>query len=242
MQYGGPVPNVRSERTRTALLDALEHLIRSGALAPSARDVAAVAGVSERSLYAHFASVEDLHAEMAGRAAEQVIAVLHPIDPGRRAVDRIVDLCEQRAAVHRQIGPLRRAAAVRRWSSPALQAAHAATREASTAQLRRVFAAELDERDEATRERTVAVLDALLDGEAWDRLVIDSGLDDEAAILALTEAVTAVLGAPPVPARRAPADPDDRVARLLDSLEAGAPPELIAPRLRRLVERPAGGR
>jgi AcrR family transcriptional regulator len=66
----------RAERTRIAVVDALLSLNEQGNLRPTAREIAAEAGVSLRSIYVHFDDVEALfiaaairHAEAAGLAA-----------------------------------------------------------------------------------------------------------------------------------------------------------------------------
>ena len=76
----------RAARTRTAVVDALLTLNARGHLRPTARDIAAEAGVSLRSVYVHFDDLEALFVE-ASR-------------PPRRAADR-------RPAAARRRGPLR---------------------------------------------------------------------------------------------------------------------------------------
>ena len=45
---------VRAERTRQALVDSLLNLLDEGQLTPTAAEIAARAGVSERSVFQHF--------------------------------------------------------------------------------------------------------------------------------------------------------------------------------------------
>src|SRR5688572_23169945 len=102
----------RAERSRSSLLDALEALVREGDPAPSAKAIAARAGLSTRSLFAHFPSLEELHRAMVERVTVQVIGLLRPVDPTAPLAARVVDVCEQRARVNEAIGPVRRAAAL----------------------------------------------------------------------------------------------------------------------------------
>ena len=92
-----PTPTAKSERTRNAVVRALEALIEEGDLTPSAGDIAARAGVSLRSVYVRFASVGDLHLAVAERATGRVLTMLWPIDPEAPLTVRIDDLVRQRA-------------------------------------------------------------------------------------------------------------------------------------------------
>src|SRR5690606_1757083 len=100
----------RSRRTRAALLDAVVALIREGDHQPSAEAIAERAGVAPRSGLPHFESLEALNAAVVERATAATIALLQPIDPRQPLARRVTEVCEQRALVNREIGPLRRAA------------------------------------------------------------------------------------------------------------------------------------
>lgn len=238
----------RSARTRAAVLDALEALVREGDPAPPARVVASRAGVSVRSVFAHFSSLEELHAAMADRVIAQVVDLIEPIDHHASLTRRVVALCEQRATINEHIAPLRRAAALQRATSPALAEVREQGRRSWREQLATLFEPELSVLDEGTRTRTVATLTALMAGETWDQLTTEDGLGVEEAVLATSEAVTAVLLAVS-PRQQAsgnvgeslpPDSTDVQIDRLLEAIEAGAPVELVAPRLRSLRERRTG--
>lgn len=239
----------RALRTRDAVLDALEAFVREGRADPGARHVAERAGVSTRSIFAHFASMDDLHGALASRIRTRVIGLLRPIDPGGPLEVRVADLCEQRGRVAEEIGAFRRAAAARAESSPALAAARREGERASIEQIERVFATELAPLPAADRAARVAVVDAIVSGDAWDRLRTAHSLSEDGAAAATSAAVIAVLragagmpgprGAPEVD-RRAEveivlADVDARSARLVAAVEAGTPPEVVAPRLAELA-------
>lgn len=240
---------VRALRTRDAVLDALEAFVREGRSDPGARHVAERAGVSTRSVFAHFAGMDDLHAALADRIRARVIGLLRPIDPAGPLEARVADLCEQRGRVAEEIGPFRRAAAARAESSPALAAARREGERASIDQIERVFATELAPLPEAERAARVATVDAIVSGDAWDRLRTAHSLSTRAAMAATTAAVSALLGAgvgtsdrPGAPEvdRRAEAeivlaDVDLRSARLVAAVEAGTPPDVVAPRLAELA-------
>lgn len=192
-----PTPTAKSERTRNAVVRALEALIEEGDLTPSAGDIAARAGISLRSVYVHFASVDDLHLAVAERATGRVFTMLWPIDPEAPLTVRIDDLVRQRARINEEIGPLRRSAAIHAERSPALAEARAAARRASADQIRRVFATELAGIGRAERARRAAVVDLVVSGEAWDVLRGAGGLDPSEAAKAVREAVATLLTAGP---------------------------------------------
>ena len=187
-----PTPTAKSERTRNAVVRALEALIEEGDLTPSAGDIAARAGISLRSVYVHFASVDDLHLAVAERATGRVLTMLWPIDPEAPLTVRIDDLVRQRARINEEIGPLRRSAAIHAERSPALAEARAAAD-----QIRRVFATELAGIGRAERARRAAVVDLVVSGEAWDVLRGAGGLDPSEAAKAVREAVATLLTAGP---------------------------------------------
>jgi AcrR family transcriptional regulator len=236
----------RAIRTRDAALDALDALIREGTADPGARHIAERAGISTRSVFAHFATMEDLHAALAARVRERVVGLVHPIDPLSPLAGRIADMCAQRGRIAEDVGSFRRAAAAKAETSPVIAAARREARRASIGQIERVFAAELEPLDAPDRARRVAAVDGLLSGETWDLLRTSHDLSPATATEATTAAVTAVLAAAPAAAapggdrtatdRRAEAeiilaDVEARIARLVAAVEAGAPPDAIARRL-----------
>lgn len=158
----------RTERTRAAILDALLGLLREGVVSPSSVQIAERAGISKRSLFVHYASLEDLHKDLADRATATVLELVWVVDPALPLTERVDAICEQRAAVHEAIGPLRRAAQRRAATSEAAAEAQRFGRDSSREQLRRVFAAELGALAPTDRDRRTAALEAVVSGEAWD--------------------------------------------------------------------------
>ena len=166
-----PTPTAKSERTRNAVVRALEALIEEGDLTPSAGDIAARAGISLRSVYVHFASVDDLHLAVAERATGRVLTMLWPIDPEAPLTVRIDDLVRQLLGDLAPGGDALRAHQL----PPALRQV-----------LRR-----------AERARRAAVVDLVVSGEAWDVLRGAGGLDPSEAAKAVREAVATLLTAGP---------------------------------------------
>jgi TetR/AcrR family transcriptional regulator, regulator of autoinduction and epiphytic fitness len=244
----------RSQRTRTAVIDALHALIVEGDPKPGADRIAERAGVSSRTVFAHFTSLEDLFRATAERATASVVALLTPIDPDGPLATRVDSLCMQRARVNEEIGPLRRAAALHEPFSPALAEARRYGRQASHEQLRRVLAAELGRLGADERSRRLATLDALLSGETWDLLRTTHGLSPDEARRSVHDALHALLphaGDSPTQVARSEQQPDEqraridaahraltaieqRIDRLVAAIEAGSPADLLAPRLQAL--------
>jgi TetR/AcrR family transcriptional regulator of autoinduction and epiphytic fitness len=182
----------RARRTRDAVVDALIALLQDGVVEPTAAEVAERAEVSPRSVFVHFATLDDLHQAAAERAAALVLGLLEPIDLDAPLAERVEQLVRQRALVAEQIGPLRRAASRRAASSPPLAAAQADARAASVAQLDRVLP-ELRSLPAATRRRRRAAVDAALSGETWDLLRGGHDLTVDQARRTVVESVTSLL-------------------------------------------------
>jgi AcrR family transcriptional regulator len=183
----------RSERTRAAVLDALERLVAAGDTEPGARRIADAAGVSVRSVFAHFASLDDLHAALVARVRDQVLARLRPIGPARPLPERIAELCAQRARIAEELGAFRRAAGARAVSSAPLAEARRASAVASRQQVERVFATELARFDGRERARRRAAVDAAVSGETWDLLRGVHELSPQDAEAAMAGSVAALL-------------------------------------------------
>lgn len=185
----------RSERTRAAAARALLDLVREGELSPTVNEVAARTGVTARSLYVHFPSVDDLHRAASDLATAEVLEMIAPIEVDQPLGDRVRDLCQQRAIIHEHLSPLRRAARRREHASPALAESRRTAREASRDQLTRIFAAELAELTEAARRRRLAALDAAASDDAWSLWRDHHDLSVAVARQTMAESLTALLPA-----------------------------------------------
>jgi AcrR family transcriptional regulator len=172
---------------------ALESLLADGVVGPSAGQIAARAGVSTRSVYVHFSSLDDLLRSVSERTTARVISLLTPIDPTTALSARIDDLTGQRARINEEIGPIRRAAARQEATSAVIGEARAYGRKASRDQIDRVFSAELQALSRKDRVRRAAAIDALVSGESWDLLRTVHDLSPDDARLAVRDAVRRLL-------------------------------------------------
>jgi AcrR family transcriptional regulator len=187
--------SARGERTREAVLEALVELVEAGEPNPSAPRIAEQAGISVRSIYVHFASLEDLRLALVERVTLMVIERLAVIDPHQPTEVKADLLCGQRARINEDLGSLLLAAERQEHDAPEFAKSRAFGRQSSRAQIERVFAAELEALDPAARTRRVAAVDALIGLHSWRLLRTAHGLTPDEARLATREGVQQLLRA-----------------------------------------------
>ena len=159
---------VRAERTRAALVDSLLGLLDEGHLRPTAAEIAARAGVSERSVFQHFPDREALFEAVAREQYDRVLPTLQPIDTSLLLDARIEQLAEQRASLYERIGGVRRAALLIEHESSSVAGWLTAARKAKAAEVERVFRRELEAIPADEREPRRAALIELCSWSAWD--------------------------------------------------------------------------
>ena len=159
----------RAARTRTAVVDALLTLNARGELRPTARDIAAEAGVSLRSVYVHFDDLEALFVESSRRHHELLMSTLPPIvDEGPFEL-RLDAFLLRRVTIHEFAPGVRRAALLQEPFSPVLQQVMALARQALRAEVGSSFAPELAavEGDEMPLLRAI---DVATNAMTWESL------------------------------------------------------------------------
>lgn len=165
--------NARSERTRTAIIDALHELLLEGDGEPSARAIAQRANVSVRSVFQRFEDVESVYAEVAERQAVRLRPFLEPIDPSRTLGDRIERIVTARDEMFALIAPLRRAINMQRAAKTSQNVRNGLLRlhRAQRDQIAATFAAEIN-----GDERRLLQVDVWLSFETWDQFTVQHGL------------------------------------------------------------------
>jgi AcrR family transcriptional regulator len=177
---------LRTERSETAVIDAMLDLYREGRIRPSAVEIAARAGVSERTVFRLF---DDLEAVATAAIERQIARAGHlfapPNNRGSRE-ERIEALVAQRIRMYEEIGPVVRAARLRVPFSPVLQAGFDRRRRLLRRQVERQFRQELDELDEPIRSELLASIEVATGIEVLEALRYGHGQS-----MAVTSAVVA---------------------------------------------------
>lgn len=185
--------HARSQRTRTAVAEAMLDCLEEGMLRPSAKEVAERAGVSSRAVFRHFENMESLFEEASQIQIERVMSTLPPV-LGEGSLDQRVDSLVRHAAhCHEVIAPVRRAALLSEPFSKVIQERHAWMRSIFRKHVREVFSTELKVLAEPQRRNRIALLSAMFSFSYWEELRRHEKLTTAAASRALCNAVLAVL-------------------------------------------------
>ena len=185
-------PRARGERTRARVADALVDLLAAGDPAPTAKEVAARAGVSVRLVFHHFEDMETLYrAALDAQLASHWAAVrnVEPTLPLDERVDRTV---QQRGRLFDAVGPVQRAVTALPVRRDDITVAVAKTDDLQRQWVQRTFGPELG-RSGRQRKELLDALDAAASFEAWDRLRRVQGLSAPAARRAMARTVTSLL-------------------------------------------------
>ena len=160
----------RRERNREAVVDAIMVLVKAGEIEPSMADVAALAGVSERSIFRHFESREALLAAVIERQLEVVESLLHGIPADGPLAGRIHALVLERARLYEEITPMRRAALRVSERSDLVAGQLHTARVWFRDELETLFATELGRRTLPERRDLLAGVALATSWEAWNVL------------------------------------------------------------------------
>ena len=161
-------------------MTAVLELVRAGNMRPTAKEIAARAGISLRSVYVHFDDLDDLFAAAGARQSEEVAHLLYAVDAGLPLEARIEAVVQQRAAIWEVLAPVRRAAMLWASSSTTLQAGSKRATRRAVGDLARVFTAELDGWGDR-RDVALEALHVATSAGAWDVLRSERHLTVEEA-------------------------------------------------------------
>ena len=177
--------HLRSAASRQRIMDAMLALVQEGNPDPRAEDVAARAGVGLRTVFRLFRDMETVVAEMLAAQRQEYIDCFlakFEVPPGpermRELFGRLADLYERRM-------PVRRAAVIRRYTSPSLAAG---MRELDAAVAGFIHAQQL-----GLSEHQQIMLNLLVSYDTWMRLRDSQGLDYDQALATLRQAMAQIL-------------------------------------------------
>lgn len=174
--------HARSERSRDAVLAAVIELFEEGVPKPTARQIAARAGVALRTVYRHFDDLDTLFAQAVDVYRRRLEPFLYPIDPSLPLTTRVAALAAQRRAVWETASPIHRAGRLVRHEQPFVAASMEQSRRRARSQVEQVFADELARaRSERLDPDLVEQLEAATSWSTWDMLRTEQGLDPTAA-------------------------------------------------------------
>ena len=217
----------RAARTRASVVDALLTLNDEGNLRPTARDIAAKAGVSLRSLYVHFDDLEALFVAASRRQAERLAELLPPLVTDGDFDTRLEAFLTRRIRLHELGNGVRRAAQLQEPFSPALQRAISSGRKVLHAEVKACFAPELAASEAVAPGRLLRALDIVTSPATWESLRIHQSLAAADAAEQVREMVLAFVHAwlpeedRATAARQAPTDTTTTADTTTDSPAAG---------------------
>jgi AcrR family transcriptional regulator len=184
---------LRGQRARALVADALLELIDEGDLRPTAPRIAARAGVSLRLVFHHFHDLEELFAAAARRHTERILPTLRPLVTEGPLEERIEALVTDRARLYERVTKVRRAALLLEPFSSVVSRRLAEVRALKRSATARVFAHELARVSPELRRDLRAALGVATSFATWESLRAHQGLSVAAARRAIAFTLRALL-------------------------------------------------
>ena len=178
-------------------------LYEDGIVQPSAADIAARAGVSERSVFRHFADLESVAAEAVNRQYARVAPFFAPPAADGDLPDRLAALVEQRCRLYERMHDFVVVTATVATRSPTVASFLAKRQAMLRAQVAAQFAPELDGLESRDRRLLLASLEQAASLEALAYLRTAAGVGPRDLKVVLTTNLDALLTAA-VPTPRSP--------------------------------------
>jgi AcrR family transcriptional regulator len=185
--------HARSERTRAAIADALLELLAEGRFRPTADEIADRAGVSRRSLFNHFADVDDLLETAAQRHLERIAPHIPPLPTEGSAAERVEAFTARITDFYERVAPTRRAAEAASHESRAIAGRIREAHRVMRASIEIVFAPELSAARPEERDVLTAALVASSSFTLWDELRVRHQLAPAAALSVMRRMLLSLL-------------------------------------------------
>lgn len=187
----------RGNTSRARIVAAMLELVEAGNVAPGAARVAALAGVSLRTVFRHFEDMESLYREMGEAIQARVLPAFFRPYEGETWKARLLELVERRLELFEAILPFKVSGDVRRFQSAFLSRDYRTHLDLEKASLDAVLPA-----DVAADTVLVEALRAAISFQTWRVLRKDQDLDVDEARAVMLRTLDALLAAPGAPGTR----------------------------------------
>ncbi|RDI42741.1 TetR/AcrR family transcriptional regulator [Nocardia mexicana] len=180
------------EQTRRAIIDALLEAVKDGDFAPTTKTIATGAGVSERSIFVHFPTREDLLQAAVEQQSDYVETLLAQVDPRQSRDERIAAAAHQSETVYALQRRPRIMGLLESQTNPGVDDRMRLTDKRVRDHLARMFAPELTRAD-GVDEELLDLIDATAGWPYRHHLVERRGLSREDATAAIRRALRSLL-------------------------------------------------
>lgn len=179
---------LRSERSRTAIINAMLKLVEEGILVPTAQQVSERAGVGIRSVFRHFSDMESLFVSADSKIREQYLDLFTGGDRQGSLQERVLHAVEQHAIAYETIGNHFLTTRAQLWRYPILRDQYMR----ATRQLRKDLDDWLPELEKLSSDEREMV-DAVASFEHWNRLREHQGLSKKTSIRITTDLLNTII-------------------------------------------------
>jgi len=187
---------LRSVRTREAVARSMLALLEQGNLRPTAREVAAHAGVSERAVFRHFQDLESLLGAVSDIHAARIASLAPALAPADAPLAERLDRFVQRwCTVYEIITPVRRAAMLRAPFSEEIRARHQWMRGLRFEELCAALGLTRAQASEERGANLLAAMRGVVSWSFWENLRAHQGLSRDRAIHVVRSALDGLLTA-----------------------------------------------
>tara|TARA_R110001592_G_scaffold23259_2_gene91350 strand:- start:8078 stop:8671 length:594 start_codon:yes stop_codon:yes gene_type:complete len=155
----------RTERSRTAIIEASLSLLEEGILVPTAQQISDRAGVGIRTFFRHFEDMNTLFEAVDDSIRSHYEMLILTGDRNGTLEERIDHAVDRHAAVYEQIANIILSAAAQRWRYDVLRKNYARSQRGLRKDLDNLLP-EIKDLPQSTRE----AIDAIASFEMWNRL------------------------------------------------------------------------
>ena len=168
--------NLRRQRNRDAVIDALLGLYHEGNLNPGSAEIAERADLSPRSLFRYFDGADDLSASAIDRQLDSVRHLFTiDLEDDASLADRVAALARRQVTLFEAAGPTIHVVRLRAPFNQVVQERLSTNRLRVRRQIAELFSAELGRMDDTAATATLAALDVMCSWESYELLRRDQG-------------------------------------------------------------------